>query len=137
MVEVNVELAYQNYSKNVQSHGVEKEDIVAIRTSSIFASSSTQLFTNCATSIDNHIVITEEIMTTVRKLKDRFTSGPDDIPEFILRDCMLVLATPLVSIFNLTFLKPGEKPCTQTRVVTAILLKTIDLLLFYRISLNN
>lgn len=36
------------------------------------------------------------------RLRDRMTSGPDSIPSFVVKDCIRVFSTPLVSLFNLS-----------------------------------
>lgn len=44
---------------------------------------------------------TNDILTALRKLKPKFTKGPDGIPAFIIRDCAYALAEPLTILFNL------------------------------------
>lgn len=50
-----------------------------------------------------------EVLLSLRKLKNSFTSGHDDIPSFLLRDCASVFAYPLTYIFNLS-LKTSKFP---------------------------
>lgn len=46
--------------------------------------------------------ITEnEILRAGKKLKNKFTSGPDKIPSFLFKDCLRVLVQPLQLLFNL------------------------------------
>lgn len=42
-----------------------------------------------------------DVYEVLRRIKPKLTSGPDGIPAFFLRDCALVLACPLMKIFNL------------------------------------
>lgn len=42
-----------------------------------------------------------EILAAGKKLKNKFTSGPDNIPSFLIKDCLIVLTNPLKTIFNL------------------------------------
>lgn len=42
-----------------------------------------------------------DVMGVLKQIKPKFTAGPDGIPAFILRDCAVVLAYPLMKIFNL------------------------------------
>nr|CAI5870437.1 unnamed protein product [Callosobruchus analis] len=47
--------------------------------------------------------ITEkEIISASKKLKNKLTSGPDNIPSLLVKDCIYVFAKPLLSIFNLS-----------------------------------
>lgn len=43
----------------------------------------------------------EEVLVAIRTLSNKFTSGPDGIPSFLVRDCGSVLAEPLCIVFNL------------------------------------
>ena len=42
-----------------------------------------------------------DILNASKKLKNKMTSGPDNIPSFIIKDCICVLAGPLRIPFNL------------------------------------
>lgn len=42
-----------------------------------------------------------DVYKSLRKLKPKFTTGPDKIPAFLIRDCASVLAQPLKILFNL------------------------------------
>lgn len=42
-----------------------------------------------------------DILNATKKLKNKMTSGPDNIPSFIIKDCIGVLAVPLRILFNL------------------------------------
>lgn len=57
-------------------------------------------------SSPNHLlhlkyITVEEIIKSSKKIKANMTMGPDNIPAFIIRDCISVLAVPLCTIFNL------------------------------------
>lgn len=41
-----------------------------------------------------------EVLATIKKLKNKMTSGPDDIPSFIVRDCSEAITGPLAIFFN-------------------------------------
>lgn len=48
------------------------------------------------------IRITEEVvLESIRRIKANMTTGPDDIPAFLIRDCQFVLAQPLTQMFKL------------------------------------
>lgn len=51
----------------------------------------------------------EEIILSIKKLKNKMTTGPDHIPSFFVRDCAYVLCQPLRILFNLS-LKQGVFP---------------------------
>nr|CAH7718732.1 unnamed protein product [Callosobruchus chinensis] len=44
----------------------------------------------------------DEILAASSRLKNKFTSGPDRIPSFFVRDCINVLVKPLAKLFNLS-----------------------------------
>lgn len=48
----------------------------------------------------SNAITVEEVESAIRKLKDNFTTGPDGVPAFVVRDCCRVLALPLSIIFN-------------------------------------
>ncbi|XP_063924694.1 uncharacterized protein LOC135138647 [Zophobas morio] len=43
----------------------------------------------------------EDIVKNVKKLKNKCTAGPDEVPSFLVKDCIQVLSHPLCYIFNL------------------------------------
>ena len=43
----------------------------------------------------------DKICKAIKKLKNKFTAGPDGIPSFLIKDCASVLAKPLLILFNL------------------------------------
>lgn len=43
----------------------------------------------------------DEILTALKQIKPKMTTGPDDIPAFIVRDCAQILAPPLTVLINL------------------------------------
>lgn len=47
-----------------------------------------------------HICETE-ILQAAKRLKNKLTSGPDNIPSFLVKDCIGAFAKPLCTIFNL------------------------------------
>lgn len=44
----------------------------------------------------------QETLRALLRLKAKFTSGPDGIPAFLIRDCAAVLSVPLTFLFNLS-----------------------------------
>ncbi|KAJ8956142.1 hypothetical protein NQ317_014055 [Molorchus minor] len=42
-----------------------------------------------------------DVLKSLKKIKPKFTKGPDDIPAFIVKDCADVFVVPLTIIFNL------------------------------------
>ena len=56
-------------------------------------------------------VTENHITNAVKKLKGDFTSGPDGIPAFILKDCIGVFLSPLLCIYN-TILRTAVFPAT-------------------------
>nr|CAI5849047.1 unnamed protein product [Callosobruchus analis] len=44
----------------------------------------------------------EEIMLASKKLKNKSTMGPDNIPSFMVKDCISVFLKPLMKLFNLS-----------------------------------
>lgn len=46
-----------------------------------------------------------EVCTALKRLKPKFTAGPDGIPSFLLKDCASIFAYPLCVIFNLCLKK--------------------------------
>lgn len=57
-------------------------------------------------SMSNTLILTgfneDEVLSALKKIKNKTTSGPDGIPAFLLKDCAQVLAFPLMIIFNLS-----------------------------------
>lgn len=50
-----------------------------------------------------------EVLQALKRVKPKMTTGPDDIPAFILKDCASVLSHPLHILFNIC-LKSGVVP---------------------------
>lgn len=89
----------------------------------MFASFFSTTYTNSVTNteglsehvsnLNSHIFlenITEsDIIEATKKLKNKMTSGPDNVPSFIVKDCIRILANPLATIYNL-ILKTGIFP---------------------------
>lgn len=44
----------------------------------------------------------DNIYKALRKLKNKFTTGPDGIPSFLVRDCANIFAKPLCILFNIS-----------------------------------
>nr|CAI5847086.1 unnamed protein product [Callosobruchus analis] len=61
----------------------------------------------------NPLVLTsvtpDQVFGALKRLKPKVTSGPDRIPAFILRDCAVIFAPPLATVFNI-FLRSGRFP---------------------------
>ena len=60
-----------------------------------------------ADTTDNINIATPEItekdvVNAFKKIKPKFTAGPDGLPAFFLKDCSSILAAPLAHIFNLS-----------------------------------
>ena len=85
-----------------------------------------QYFSVNSSNFDSHKIpqlfinipqITEEdIFRSLRSIKDSMTSGCDNIPSFIVKDCAAIFAKPLLIIFNLllktsTFPTVWKKAC--------------------------
>ena len=54
-------------------------------------------------------VTTKDIISACKKLKNKFTSGVDNIPAFIIKDCATIFAEPLSHLFN-TCIESGKYP---------------------------
>lgn len=67
----------------------------------------------------------EEITDSIKKLKNKMTSGPDCIPSFLIRDCAYVLCQPLKILFNLS-LKLGTFPDIWKKARVCPILKQGD-----------
>lgn len=61
-----------------------------------------------------------DVAKSIKKLKNKFTSGPDKIPSFLVRDCV-VLATPLSIIFNLALKTNTFPSCWKIARVCPVL----------------
>ena len=48
------------------------------------------------------MVSESEVLKALKKIKPKFTKGPDNIPAFIVKDCAHIFARPLTIIFNLS-----------------------------------
>lgn len=57
----------------------------------------------CLSSSQLHISKFEfnDVLTALKQIKPKMTTGPDAVPAFIVRDCAYVLAAPLQILFNL------------------------------------
>lgn len=53
-------------------------------------------------NLDFKPVTDDEILLAIGKLKNKMSSGPDNIPSFLVKDCSHVIVTPLKIIFNLS-----------------------------------
>nr|CAH7714539.1 unnamed protein product [Callosobruchus chinensis] len=51
--------------------------------------------------ISNEQITENEILIAAKKIKNKLTSGPDQIPSFLVKDCISTLVKPLKIIFNL------------------------------------
>lgn len=73
--------------------------------SSVYQSSQSLTNKSSQSSSVNNIyfypICESEVITACKKLKDKMTSGTDNIPSFIVKDCAGVLSCPLAKIFNL------------------------------------
>lgn len=65
---------------------------------------------NCLSSHLNISIFDEsEVLNILKTVKPKMTTGPDNVPAFILKDCASVLARPLTILVNLC-LKSGTFP---------------------------
>ena len=65
--------------------------------------------------------ITEEmVQKQIKKLKSRFTSGLDNIPEFVIKDAAPVLVSPLTHIYNICLTKGTFPDCWKKARITPI-----------------
>lgn len=62
-----------------------------------------------STIVDVAIITLDDVVKASKTLKNKLTAGPDGIPSFLVKDCSVPLATPLVHIFN-QMLKSGVYP---------------------------
>ncbi|CAH1975592.1 unnamed protein product, partial [Acanthoscelides obtectus] len=69
------------------------------------SSSATEETDNFLMSNEQPLNITrfeeDEVVLALKQIKPKMTTGPDNVPAFILRDCASVLACPLTVLFNL------------------------------------
>ncbi|XP_063923008.1 uncharacterized protein LOC135137316 [Zophobas morio] len=113
--------AYINQKKNVSSipghvfnKGIELTDpqeIVnhfAIHFSDVFSSDNIcDSFPVCDRESDivsvlhNFVINTCDILDAVKKVSSNFTMGPDNVPAFLVKDCISCLCEPLCYLFNL------------------------------------
>ena len=64
---------------------------------------------SCAVNINFTYFSESEVLKSLQKLKPKFTTGPDLIPAFIIKDCKYVFVKPLLILFN-TCLRLGSIP---------------------------
>lgn len=55
-----------------------------------------------STSITLGVITERDVLNAFKKLKPRFTAGPDGLPAFFIKDCARILAAPLTHIFNIS-----------------------------------
>ena len=67
----------------------------------------------------------DEIVLSMRRLKNKMTCGPDNIPSFLVKDCAYVLAQPLCMLFNLS-LKQNTFPDVWKAASVCPILKNGD-----------
>ena len=63
----------------------------------------------------------EQVVKAIKSLKNSFTTGPDGIPSFIVKDCCNVLCEPLLIIFNTGITSSTFPMCWRTSKVCPIL----------------
>lgn len=77
-------------------------------------------------NLNSNFVITEnDIIKAIRKLKNKMTSGPDQIPSFLVKDCAIIIAIPLCILFNLS-LKTSQFPDMWKTAKVCPILKSGD-----------
>ncbi|XP_063920879.1 uncharacterized protein LOC135135671 [Zophobas morio] len=59
------------------------------------------IFSNAQNVLHNFKITCDDIYAVGRKLKNTHTMGPDNIPSFLVRDCLPCFVRPLLYIFNL------------------------------------
>jgi hypothetical protein len=57
---------------------------------------------HCPNSLFTHPVTEEEVISLAKSLKGKPTSGDDDIPENLVKQCMHLIKGPLTHIYNLS-----------------------------------
>lgn len=67
----------------------------------------------------------EDIINAAKKLKNKLTSGVDNVPSFIVKDCIYAFVTPLRFLFNL-ILRTGIYPDIWKTTKLCPVLKTGD-----------
>lgn len=77
------------------------------------------------THIHINLITEQEIIEAAKKLKNKLTSGVDNVPSFIVRDCINAFATPLRILFNL-ILSTNEYPNIWKTTKICPILKTGD-----------
>lgn len=70
-------------------------------TSSRLSSSSSESY-SALSSLPTPILDENSVLEALKRSKNKYTSGYDAIPSFILRDCACVFAGPLTHIFNMS-----------------------------------
>jgi len=70
---------------------------------------SRQEIKHCPNSIFISPVADEEVVSTAKNLKDKLTTGFDDIPESLVKQCIQLIKGPLTHIYNLS-LRSGSFP---------------------------
>lgn len=82
----------------------------------------------------------DEVLKALKKLKPKLTSGPDNIPSFVVRDCAAVFAKPLCLIFNLSLQTSTFPQCwKQSKIIPVFKKGDRSLITNYRpiVILNN
>ncbi|KAK9892528.1 hypothetical protein WA026_020513 [Henosepilachna vigintioctopunctata] len=64
-----------------------------------------------------------QIIIAAKKLSNKLTSGPDEIPIFIVKDCIYVLSDPLTQIFNLIISKATIPKIWRSAKIVSVLKK--------------
>lgn len=65
-------------------------------------------YKNNVSIFNNHPLISvntvseDDVVSAVKKLKNKQTTGPDLVPSFLLKDCVSILAKPILKIINLS-----------------------------------
>lgn len=62
----------------------------------------------------------DEVHAALKKMKSKFTSGPDEIPSFFVRDCAPVLSRPLSVPYNMILTSGSVPECWKVSKVVPV-----------------
>lgn len=65
----------------------------------------------------------DQVLRALRQIKPKFTTGPDGIPAFLVRDCANALAAPLLFLFNLSIQTSTFPACWKKAKVCPVFKK--------------
>ncbi|CAG5023992.1 unnamed protein product [Parnassius apollo] len=60
------------------------------------------MYADCVTKVSINIIKASDLRWAIRRLKASAACGSDNIPSFLIKDCMAVLEEPLLYVYNLS-----------------------------------